>query len=356
MAETNKTEKATPKKRRDERKKGNTFQSKDVVSVVVLLVGFFILSKLGGLIIAQIRGLYQSQMILIADLNELTIATCTQLMVRATQAFFIATLPILILLAFTGFFMSGIQTKFLFSSELLKFKFNRINIIQGFKRLLSLNSLVQLVKSLLKVVVVLVVIYTSVDGLLAVAPDVLNTPIENNLSFLLDNIMSLVYKVCIIFIFIAVLDYVYQKYEYEKKLRMTKQEIKDEYKQTEGDPLVKGRIREKQRKFSMNRMIQQVQYADVIVRNPTHFAIALKYDLDKDLAPLVLAKGQDHVAKRIIEAGEKHQVLMMENKPLAKGLYESVEVDDYIPPEFYQAVAEVMAWVFSQKDKDKERQ
>lgn len=354
MAETNKTEKATPKKRRDERKKGNSFQSKDVVSVVILLVGFFILSKLGGFIVAQIRELYQGQMVLIANLNDLTVATCTQLFRLAAQTFFLSTFPILIVLAFTGFIMSGIQTKFLFSTELLKFKFNRIDIIQGFKRLLSLRSVVQLVKSLLKVIVILWIIYTNLEGLLVITPDILNTPIENNLSFLLERIMSMVYKVCILFVFIAVLDYAYQKYEYEKKLRMTKQEIKDEYKQTEGDPLTKGRIREKQRKFSMNRMIQQVQHADVIVRNPTHFAIALKYDLDKDLAPLVLAKGQDHIARRIIEAGEKHHVLITENKPLARGLYENVEVNDFIPPEFYQAVAEIMAWVFSQKDKDKE--
>ena len=136
---------------------------------------------------------------------------------------------------------------------------------------------------------------------------------------------------------------------------MTKQDIKDEYKQTEGDPFIKGKIKEKQRKMSMNRMIQQVPFADVIVRNPTHYAIALKYDVETDLAPMVLAKGQDYMAKRIVDAGEKNKVLITENKPLAKGLYEMVDVNDYIPAEFYQAVAELMAWVYSNKDKGKKQ-
>ena len=156
-----------------------------------------------------------------------------------------------------------------------------------------------------------------------------------------------------LFVTVAVLDFAYQYYDYEKKLRMTKQEVKYEYKQTEGDPLIKGRIREKQRKMSLNRMIQQVPNADVVVRNPTHYAVALKYDIEKDFAPVVLAKGQDHTAKRIIEVAEKNSVPVMENKPLAQGLYRSVEINDYIPAEFYQAVAEILAWVYNSKEKDK---
>ena len=140
-----------------------------------------------------------------------------------------------------------------------------------------------------------------------VAPDMLNTSLDSNLSFMLDRIMSIVYKICLIFVAVAVLDFAYQKYDYEQKLRMTKQEVKDEYKQTEGDPFIKGKIRERQRKMSLNRMIQQVPNADVIVRNPTHYAVALKYDIDKDQAPIVLAKGQDFMAKRILEVAEKTQ-------------------------------------------------
>ena len=152
---------------------------------------------------------------------------------------------------------------------------------------------------------------------------------------------------------IALIDVPAQWYQRNRRLMMTKQEIKDEYKQTEGDPFIKGKIKEKQRKLSMNRMIQQVPQADVIVRNPTHFAVALKYDPAVDPAPRVLAKGQDLVAKRILQVAEEHHLLITENKPLARALYESVEVNDYVPAELYQMVAEVMAWVYGIKKKGK---
>ncbi len=353
MAETNKTEKATPKKRRDERKKGNAFQSRDVVSVVILIIGFLLISKLGSFIMIQIKGLYYSNLKSMASLYELTIPTCLQILRETMGVFFITTVPIILMLALTGFVMTGAQTGFLVSGDLLKFKRSRISIIEGFKRMLSLRSVVQLVKSLIKVIVIMWVIYTSVKDLMVVTPDILNTSLDSNLAFMIDRIMAIVYKICLIFVAVAVLDYAYQKYDYEKKLRMTKQEVKDEYKQTEGDPFIKGKIREKQRKMSMNRMIQQVPMADVVVRNPTHFAVALKYDIDQDQAPIVLAKGQDYMAKRIIDAAAKNNILITENKPLARSLYEMVEVNEFIPAEMYQAVAELMAWVYSVRDKGK---
>ncbi|HYE69869.1 MAG TPA: flagellar biosynthesis protein FlhB [Anaerovoracaceae bacterium] len=353
MAESNKTEKATPKKKQDERKKGNAFQSKDVISVAVLIVGFILISKLGGFIMIQIKELYISDLEKMSGLYELSIPTCMQIMREAMIVFFASTIPILVALAITGIVMTGAQTGFLVSGELLKFKYNRISFIEGMKRMMSVRSLVQLVKSLIKVAVILWVVYTSVQDLMIVTPDMLNTSLDGNISFMLDRIMSIVYKICLIFVAVAVLDFAYQKYDYELKLRMTKQEVKDEYKQTEGDPFIKGKIREKQRKMSMNRMIQQVPNADVIVRNPTHFAIALKYDINNDQAPIVLAKGQDFMAKRIIDVAMKNKILITENKPLARSLYEMVEVNDYIPGELYQAVAELMAWVYSNKEKVK---
>lgn len=353
MAETNKTEKATPKKRKDERKKGNVFQSKDVVSIFVILIGFFLISKLGMFIVMQIDNLYEDQMMLISDMNSLTVNGSSMIIRNAIIVFMVSVIPLMSALVLVGIVMTGVQTRFIFSTELIKFKLHRISLIQGFKRLFSLRSLVQLIKSILKVVVIGWIIYTSLSDLLLVTPDILNTGIGESISYMMDRTMSMVYKVCLLFVFVAGLDFAYQKYDYEKKLRMTKQEIKDEYKQTEGDPLIKGKIRERQRKMSLNRMIQQVPQADVIVRNPTHFAVALKYDIEKDLAPIVLAKGQDNIAMKIVEAGERNNVLITENKVLARSLYESVEINDYIPPELYQVVAELMAWVFSNKDKGK---
>lgn len=353
MAESNKTEKATPKKKKDERKKGNAFQSRDVVSLATIIVGFILISKLGSFIFSQIRELYLSELQKMSNLYTLSIPSVLQIMRESMLVFFLATVPILFVLMITGIVMTGAQTGFLVSGELLRFKYNRISMLQGFKRMFSVRSLVQLVKSLLKVAVILWVIYTSVQDLLIITPDILNTSFDQSIAFMLDRIMSIVYKICLIFVSIAVLDFAYQKFDYEQKLKMTKQEIKDEYKQTEGDPFIKGKIKEKQRRMSMNRMIQQVPNADVIVRNPTHFAVALKYDLEKDMAPMVLAKGQDHLAKRIIAAGEKHKILITENKPLARSLYETVEVNSYIPAELYQAVAELMAWVYSTREKGK---
>ena len=352
MAESNKTEKATPKKRKDERKKGNTYQSKDVVSVVMLVVGFFLIVQLSGFIVKQIELFYNSQLGKMASLYELNTETLLQIMREAMRVFFFSAAPIMIVVAFTLFVVSGAQTKFLVSGDLLKFKYSRISLIEGFKKMLSLNAVIQLLKSIIKVCVIMVVIYTSIKELLFLIPDSLNAGLEENIIFLKDRIMSLVYKICLFFVGVAILDYAYQKYDYEKKLRMSKQEIKDEFKLTEGDPFIKGKIREKQRKMSMNRMIQQVPLADVIVRNPTHYAVALKYDIEKDPAPIVLAKGQDHMAMRIVEIAEKNHILITENKPLARSLYESVEVNEYIPAELYQLAAELMAWVYKNKGKE----
>ncbi|MDD2483943.1 MAG: flagellar biosynthesis protein FlhB [Eubacteriales bacterium] len=352
MAESNKTEKATPKKRKDERKKGNAFQSKDLVSVVMILVSFVMISKFIVYMSVLLKDFYLQQLVRMENLYELTIAEVMVILKDAALAFCFSALPILLTLALIAFVVTGAQTKFLFSADLLKFKYSRISFLQGIKKMISLRAVVQLIKSLIKVFVILYIIYTSIQELLVVIPDTINNDMAESILFMKDEIMAMVYKICVIFAGVAIFDFSYQKYEYEKKLRMSKQEIKDEYKMTEGDPFIKGKIKEKQRKLSMNRMIQQVQHADVIVRNPTHYAVALKYDLDKDPAPIVLAKGQDLMAKRIIAEAEKHHVLITENKPLARSLYESVELNQYIPVELYQLVAEVMAWVFKTRKKE----
>jgi len=346
LAESNKTEKATPKKRRDERKKGNSFQSKDLVSVAMILVGFILLTKMISYIGQRLEVFYVLQANRMVSLYELSIPEAMHVFRDSAIVYALAAMPLLLALAMIAFLVSGAQTQFLFATDLLKFKYSRISFFQGIKRMISVRSVVQLVKSLIKVFVILYIIYTAIQGLLLVVPDTINTDIWEGLRFMEKEIMGMVYKICVIFAGVAIFDFAYQKYEYEKKLRMTKQEVKDEYKQTEGDPFIKGRIREKQRKMTMNRMIQQVRGADVIVRNPTHYAVALKYDIDVDPAPIVLAKGQDHMALRIIAEGEKHNILITENRPLAKSLYEAVELNEYIPVDFYQLVAEVMAWVF----------
>ncbi len=346
----NKTEKATPKKRRDERKKGNVFQSKDVISVFVIIVGFFLLSKVGSFIVLQVKQLYINQLNHMQGLYELSVGTATQILRDSIIVLFITTVPVIAVIALTVVVFTGVQTRFLVSGELIKFKFNRINIVEGFKRMFSLRSVVQLVKSILKVLVIMYIIYTSMRDLLIVTPDIINTSIGDTIIFMMDRIMKMVYKICLLFVGIAILDYSYQRYDYERKLRMTKQEVKEELKQTEGDPLIKGKIKERQRKMSFNRMIQQVPQADVVIRNPIHYAVCLKYDIDNDFAPIVVAKGRDFVARKIVEVAEANNVLITENKPLARSLYENIEMNEYITVEFYQAVAEIMAWVYENKE------
>ncbi|WP_296560033.1 flagellar biosynthesis protein FlhB [uncultured Acetobacterium sp.] len=352
MAGSEKTEKATPKKRKDERKKGNTFQSQDVVSVVLLFMAFFMLNLMVPFIYQQLKKNYHGQMDKVASMDTLTVTSVGQLFREAALVYFVSVLPVAVVIMIIAIIMSGVQTGFLVAADGLKPKFNRINPLSGIKRMVSIRSVVELLKSMAKVALIIGVIYTTILSIIPMTPDMLATKLDANLIFMNDQIISMVQTVCLIFSVVAILDYAYQRYDYEKKLKMTKQEVKDEYKQTEGNPEIKGKIRQKQREMSMSRMMQMVPQADVIVRNPTHYAVALKYDMDHDVAPLVLAKGKDHIAMRIVSVAAENKILIKENKALARGLYESVEINDYIPAELYKAVAELMAWVYSNKKKE----
>ena len=285
-------------------------------------------------------------------MDTLTVTSVGQLFREAAMVYFVSVLPVAIIIMFIAIIMSGVQTGFLVAKDGLKPKFNRINPLSGIKRMVSIRSVVELLKSMAKVALIIGVIYTTILSVIPLTPDMLATRMDSNIFFLNQKVLSLVQTVCLIFSVVAILDYAYQRYDYEKKLKMTKQEVKDEYKQTEGNPEIKGKIRQKQREMSMSRMMQMVPQADVIVRNPTHYAVALKYDMDHDVAPLVLAKGKDHIAMRIVSVAAENKILIKENKALARGLYESVEINDYIPAELYKAVAELMAWVYSNKKKE----
>jgi flagellar biosynthetic protein FlhB len=350
MADTNKTEKATSKKRNDERKKGNVFKSRDVVSVLSMLLGFVLVAALSGHMYRQLLELYLYVMGFAGSAEELTIAQTGLLARRMALTAAVSVAPVLVVMFLVAVFANAMQTKFLLAWSLIKPKFSRMNPISGVKRMFfSLTALVELLKSIVKIAVVFGLVYGTIKELLSVAPDLLNTRLDEGLLFMRDEIMGMVYIVCLIFTAVAILDFFYQRYDYEKKLRMSKQEVKDEYKQTEGDPMIKGKRREKQREISMSRMMQQIPQADVVVRNPTHFAVALRYDIDKDPAPVVVAKGQDYLALRIVAIAERHAVLTTENPSLARSLYGAAEVGGYIPAAFYHAVAEIMAWVYDEQ-------
>lgn len=347
-----KSEKATHKRKQDERKKGNIFQSKDVVSVFSLILIFLAMKLLAPLIIASLKGVLTGFIGMMETKTTLTAGDMTPLYIESMKGYSISALPLLVIAGLVSIIFTVMQTKFLFTTDALKFKGNRINPIEGFKKLFSIRSLVEVVKAVIKITVLGSIIYNSYKKQFLELPKLMDLPVEGSIAFTADMIFSIVKSTAAVFIFVAILDYAYQWWDYEKNLRMSKQEIKEEFKQTEGDPQVKGKIKEKQHQQAMSRMMQNVPNADVIVRNPTHFAVALKYEPEKNRAPMVLAKGMDHIAFRIIEEAEKYNIPMMENRPLARGLYDAVEINMEIPEQFYKPVAEVLAFVYNLKKKD----
>lgn len=263
----------------------------------------------------------------------------------------IAAGPMLILSILVSVIVTGVQTKFVFSSEALKPTLSKMNPLNGFKKFFSLRSVVELLKSLLKTAVIIVVIYNKIKDEIPNLAKLFDMEVSSALVYLCSTVFDIIISVCIAFFFIAAADYLYQRWQYTKDLRMTKQEVKEEYKQTEGDPKIKGKIKQKQQQMAMARMMQEVPKADVIIRNPTHFAVAIRYDREKDLAPVVIAKGQDNIAMKIIEIATEHNIAMKEDRPLARALYDEVELGKIIPPVFYEEVAAVLAWVYQLEGK-----
>ena len=238
------------------------------------------------------------------------------------------------------------QTRFLVTSEPLKPKFSKLNPIQGIKRLFSLKSLVETAKNLVKIAILLFIVYLSVRDLFFESPNFLYTDLSASIDHLIAVSWAMIIRIVIAFVAVAALDFFYQWWEYERQMKMTKQEVKEEYKQMEGDPQVKGKIKQIQRQRAQQRMMQQVPEADVVIRNPTHFAVALRYKPEEDYAPIVLAKGQDNIAMRIVEIAEENKIAVIENVPLARALYAEAELDQFIPPSLYEAVAEVLVYIF----------
>lgn len=349
-----KTEKASPKKRKDERKKGNVFQSKDVVTVCIIAISFYILK----IWVPHIYKFTSHSLIKYISLMETTIEFSDSFIVQtfkdiAFTIFGSAGVLMIAVIAAT-IIITGSQTKFLISKESIKFKFSKLNPLSGIKKMFSLRSAVELLKNIIKITILGIVIYSSISKRLYEVPRLMSMDLNAGLSFIITTIMSLVNSIIIAFVAISAFDFLYQWWEYEKNIKMSKQDQKEEYKQQEGDPQLKGKMKEKARAISMTRMMQQVPNADVIIRNPTHFAIAIKYDIKSDRAPIVLAKGQDNIAMKIIEKAMENNINMVENKPLARALYDNAEINKEIPLEYYEPIAEVLAWVYKLKEKGKQ--
>ena len=340
-----KTEKATPRKRQEARKKGQVLKSTELNSALILLLTFLA-------VYLYLPYMWQA----IIDFTEkayfeytrasLTPEFLSSLIVECILLIFRMVLPVIAVAMIAGIAANYIQVGFLFTTETLKIKFDRLNPLEGFKRIFSKRAIVELLKSLWKVTAVGFVTYSVVSNHLNLFPQLIDAELFGVIDFLNNLIFSIAWRVGLLLFVLAIIDYSFQWWEHEKNLKMSKQEIKDEYKQIEGDPQVRARIKERQRQMAMRRMMSQVPQADVVITNPTHFAVALIYKSAEMASPIVVAKGQDLIAKRIREIAQENGVVIVENKPLAQTLYRSVEIGQQVPAELYQAVAEVLAYVY----------
>src|SRR5690554_1608175 len=347
FADEDKTEEATPKKKREAREKGQVAKSPELSTVLTILIGFIVINAFGNSFILRLFEFMKISFSAESLNKSLTDLTLHNLFL--TNLFFILTcfIPIGIFVLIGGVAINILQTGWLFTTETLKFKLDKLNPVAGLKRLFSPKSLVQLLKAVFKLtIVIVVVISTYRNQALPLAELSLLTPSLQAAAQIWRIIINMIIRVCLILLVVAVFDYIYQRYDYQRSLRMTKKEVKDEHKQTEGDPLVRSKIRQRQRQMAMRRMMQQVPQADVIITNPTRLAIAVLYDEKKMNAPQVLAKGEGFIAQKIRELASEHHIPIVENKPLARTIYKVVEIGDFIPPNLYQAVAEVLAFVY----------
>ena len=349
-----KTEKATPKKLEDARKEGRVARSSDLINGLMLLLMFFVLRIFGNFMAKGFLESFVKYYNKTADIS-MEIFDVKQAVNLGNEIVFdivIACLPILIgsfLVAFAG---NVVQIGWKVTTKPLKPKLDRLNPIGGLKRMFSQEKVVELIKSLLKVFAIAIVAYNEVKDRWLFILNLYDFEFMQAIVNIFDIVLDVGVKISVLFVIIGIADFGYQKWKHLHDLRMSKQEVKDEMKQSEGDPQVKGRIRQKMREGARRRMMQELPKADVVITNPTHFAVAIKYDKEKAEAPYVLAKGADYVASTIKEAAKEHKIEIVENKPLARMLYYNVEIGEQIPPELYQMVAEVLAYVYSVKNKE----
>lgn len=343
-----KTERATPKKRRDAREKGQVLKSTEVNTAVSLLTMFGTLKLLSGFITGHTASLVTLCLSpeFAGVASDLAYQNMFPLLTRMLYHACMILAPLLLCAMVIGVCTNVLQVGFLFNPKSLMPKFSRISPMQGFKRIFSSRTIAELVKSVLKVVVLGYLVYDEYIANMASLPGMMAMELPRAVGQMVDIIFSIGFKAGMALLAIAAADFLYQWWVFEKDLRMTKQEVKDEYKMTEGDPKIKSRIRQKQREMGMMRMMQAVPQADVVITNPTHYAVALQYKEDKMAAPTVIAKGKDQVAFRIREKAAEHDIRIIENRPVAQSLYFHCEVGDPIPEAMYQAVAEILALVY----------
>lgn len=351
-----KTEPATQKKLTDARKEGKVARSKELSSAFGLIVLFLCLKVFVSYVGEKFLGMFDliyGNMPDFVKINEgsMTAAAASSLIYQVLIQMLLTMLPFLIFGFAVALLVSIIQVGWTVSAKPMKPELSKFNPINGFKRMFSKDSLFELVKSIFKVGIIVYIAYTAIrdnESKLFVLYDI---SLKQAVGLVGNFVIDVGLKISLVYLVIGIADFAYQKFKFKDDMKMTKQEVKDEYKNTEGDPQIKGRQRRKMQEVSQKRMMQDVPKADVVITNPTHLAVAVQYDADASPAPIVIAKGADFVAQKIKEVAKDNQIEIVENKPLARMLYANVDIGAQIPPELYQAVAEVLVFVYKAQNR-----
>ena len=343
-----KTEPATPRKLEKAREEGQVAKSQDINTAVLLLILFGGLRIFGGFMYDRIWAMYSFYYSAIADYatEELTIPRAMGLFSFGLKEIILIILPILAFALIGAFVSNVVQVKWKVTLKPLMPKVSKFNPINGVKRLFSKDKLFDLLKAVVKVGILFYVAYSSLRDEWGLITNIYQLDFLSAVCLIVDTVLAIALKISLVFFVLAFADWAYQKHKFKTDMKMSEQEVKDEYKNTEGNPQIKGQIRRKMQEASRRRMMQALPEADVVITNPTHLAVALKYDKEKAEAPIVVAKGADYLANRIKEVARENAVEIVENKPLARMLYYNVEIGDQIPPELYQTVAEILAYVY----------
>lgn len=350
-----KTEPATAKKLKDAREEGKVAKSKELTAAFGLIVLFLCLkifiSYVGENLIHIFPVIYNS-MADFVKMNEgaLSAEAVSSLFFDVIIRWLLIVLPFFAFGFVITILISIIQVGWTVSTKPMKPELSKFNPIHGFKRIFSKDSLFQLLLSVIKIGLIVYIAYSSLKDRVHDLFILYDLSLKQAVALVGTLIIDVGLKISLVYLIIGIADFAYQKFKFNDDMKMTKQEVKDEYKNTEGDPQIKGRQRRKMQEVSQRRMMQDVPKADVVITNPTHLAVAIKYDANVSAAPVVLAKGEDYLAQKIKEVARDHHIDIVENKPLARMLYHNVDIGAEIPPELYQAVAEVLAVVFQTRN------
>ena len=348
-----KTEPATDKKLRDARDEGKVAKSKELTAAFDLIVLFLVLKVFMSFVGEKLLGFFSYIYNRMPDFlhetqKDMSSVTVRNFMNDIILQFLLTCLPFFIFGVVVTILVSIVQVGWKVTTKPMAPKLDKFNPINGFKRIFSKDAIFELIKSVLKIGVILYMAYSSIKSHQNDIFILYELPLKRAVALVGDIIINTGLKISIVYLIVGIVDYIYNKHKFNEDMKMTKQEVKDEFKNTEGDPAIKGQQRKRMQEASQRRMMQDVPKADVVITNPTHFAVAIKYDADTNQAPVVTAKGQDYVAMKIKEIARDNNIRIVENKPLARMLFHNVELGAEIPPELYQSVAEILAMIYKE--------